>query len=199
MKRLVLGLGAAAALTAVSSAVLAEDNGPHYSYVGANWVEFDIDGPKGSGIELIGGLGLGDYFHLQGKYQIGETDDRFVGGGTIDKIELTQYEVSVGAHAPLSDYTDFFIEVGLFEAEAELGSNTGKSDGELIRAGLRGMLSENFEVSANALRQLADNANDTGLEIGLTGYAGENLAIRFAFQDIDDTEFLKFGIGLAFK
>lgn len=199
MNKILVGLSTAASIFASINAAHAEDRSVAYNYIGANWVEFDIDGPEGSGIELIGGLGLGKHFYLQGKYLQGETDDKFTNGFTIDEADLTQYEISIGAHAPLSDHTNFFVDVGILETEVKLGSNTNTADGEVIRAGLRGLAGANFELSVNMLRQLSDLGNETGLEIGMAGYMTDNLALAFTYQNIDETEFLKFGLRMDFE
>lgn len=196
MKRLATALTTAAALGLTMNTAHADGYSPDYSHAGVNWVEFDLDGPQGTAIELVGSLGLGDYVYLQGKYQYGETDDKFTDGFTIDNVELTQYEISLGVHAPISAEGDVFLDVGLIEGEAKLGSTSTKEDGEVIRFGLRGMISSHVEVSANILRQQVGNSNENGVELGLVGHVNNNLALAFSFQGIDDSEFIKLGLRL---
>lgn len=195
MRKLIVGLAAMGCLTTFASNAKAEEDAIlSYNYIGANWVDIDIANADASGIELNAGFGLGKYFSIQGKYHRAETEDQFIGGGTIGEIDITQYEISLGLHAPLSTHTDFFFEFGMIEAEAKLGNSTAKADGELIRAGLRGRASSNIELSANLFRIFEDDANDSGLELGLTGYINDNWAIVTAYQDIEDSETLKFGV-----
>jgi|GEM_PF-2315634 len=191
MKKRVITLSTAALLSLCMGAAAADESRPSYSHIGISWIEFDLDGPDGSAVELSGGLGLAEYVYVQGKYLYGETDDVISG---VDNAEVTQYEAGLGLRAPLGQEGDIFLEVGLVEAEVQVGPVTVKGDGEYYRLGLRGMLSSNVEMSANLLRQEDNSTGENGIEIGLLGYLNQNLALSANYQSIDESDYFKFGL-----
>ncbi|MED5426092.1 MAG: outer membrane beta-barrel protein, partial [Pseudomonadota bacterium] len=138
---------------------------PSYDFVKAGYVQADIEDAgdfEPSGFQIQGFKSLNENVYLTGRYgQLGED----VSGVDID---LDYASAGVGYRYGLTQNTDFFGEVTYeyVNIDVELDSISGEDDnGYGITAGIRSMLSEQFELRG-AIRYIDIEDDETAFEIG---------------------------------
>ncbi len=152
--------GLAAAVLLAGSALASE--GPRYTYgeLGYSQVDFDNFNEDADVFGAGGSLAVSDRIYLIASYSYGNVD---VSGFDID---LNTAQVGAGLHFPLNSTVDFIVDASYVWAEIEAdGFDSQDDDGYALRAGLRAMLTPQFELNGGG--SYADvSDDDTALYVG---------------------------------
>ena len=152
------GLAAAALLAASAFA----SEGPRYTFgeVGYSQVDFDNFNEDADVFGVGGSLAVSDQVYLIAGYSYGNVD---VSGLDID---LNTAQVGAGLHFPLNSTVDFIVDASYVWAEVEADNfDSQDDDGYALRAGLRAMLTPQFELNGGGT--YADvSDDDTALYVG---------------------------------
>lgn len=177
-------------LTVAPLAAGAEDMS--YSYVEVGWVNTDLDDADESadGPGVRGSIGFGENFFAFAEYVSQEVE--FLG---VD-VDVDQIAVGLGGHLDISDRTDLVGRVGYVEAEA-LGAEV---DGYLVSAGVRGQVTEDFELEGHVIHTDlgSDGGDDTGLAVAGRYFFTENFAAGAEYQFGDNADTWILGVRFAF-
>ena len=162
---------------------------PSYDFVKAGYVQADIEDAgdfEPSGFQIQGFKSLNENVYLTGRYgQLGED----VSGVDID---LDYASAGVGYRYGLTQNTDFFGEVTYeyVNIDVELDSISGEDDnGYGITAGIRSMLSEQFELRG-AIRYIDIEDDETAFEIGADYFFTPQLSFGATYVIADDVDLL---------
>jgi opacity protein-like surface antigen len=162
---------------------------PSYDFVKAGYVQADIEDAgdfEPSGFQIQGFKSLNENVYLTGRYgQLGED----VSGVDID---LDYASAGVGYRYGLTQNTDFFGEVTYeyVNIDVELDSISGEDDnGYGITAGIRSMLSEQFELRG-AIRYIDIEDDETAFEIGADYFFTPQFSFGATYVIADDIDLL---------
>ncbi|MEC9334158.1 MAG: outer membrane beta-barrel protein [Pseudomonadota bacterium] len=162
---------------------------PSYDFVKAGYVQADIEDAgdfEPSGFQIQGFKSLNENVYLTGGYgQLGED----VSGVDID---LDYASAGVGYRYGLTQNTDFFGEVTYeyVNIDVELDSISGEDDnGYGITAGIRSMLSEQFELRG-AIRYIDIEDDETAFEIGADYFFTPQFSFGATYVIADDVDLL---------
>lgn len=176
------------ALMLSSTAALADR--PSYSYIQANYQEVDID---------LGNNDIdGDGFAVSGSVAINESWFAFAGYSSAEfesVVDLTEFALGGGYHAPLSEKTDWVATASYLNAEIDApGVNSMSESGFGMSLGVRSMLNPKLELAGSvSYADLGDGAD--GVSVGGSAWytVTGNLALGLGFSAGDDTT--SYGIG----
>ena len=162
---------------------------PSYDFVKAGYVQADIEDAgdfEPTGFQIQGFKSLNENVYLTGRYgQLGED----VSGVDID---LDYASAGVGYRYGLTQNTDFFGEVTYeyVNIDVELDSISGEDDnGYGITAGIRSMLSEQFELRG-AIRYIDIEDDETAFEIGADYFFTPQFSFGATYVIADDIDLL---------
>ena len=162
---------------------------PSYDFVKAGYVQADIEDAgdfEPTGFQIQGFKSLNENVYLTGRYgQLGED----VSGVDID---LDYASAGVGYRYGLTQNTDFFGEVTYeyVNIDVELDSISGEDDnGYGITAGIRSMLSEQFELRG-AIRYIDIEDDETAFEIGADYFFTPQFSFGATYVIADDVDLL---------
>lgn len=162
---------------------------PSYDFVKAGYVQADIENAgdfEPTGFQIQGFKSLNENVYLTGRYgQLGED----VSGVDID---LDYASAGVGYRYGLTQNTDFFGEVTYeyVNIDVELDSISGEDDnGYGITAGIRSMLSEQFELRG-AIRYIDIEDDETAFEIGADYFFTPQFSFGATYVIADDVDLL---------
>ncbi len=163
---------------------------PSYDFVKAGYVQADIEDAgdfEPNGFQIQGFKSLNENVYLTGRYgQLSED----VSGGDID---LDYVSAGIGYRYGLTQNTDFFGEVTYEYVDIDLDSNfiSGEADdnGYGITAGVRSMLSEQFELRG-AIRYIDIEEDDTAFEIGADYFFTPQFSFGATYVIADDVDLL---------
>ena len=162
---------------------------PSYDFVKAGYVQADIEDAgdfEPTGFQIQGFKSLNENVYLTGRYgQLGED----VSGVDID---LDYVSAGVGYRYGLTQNTDFFGEVTYeyVNLDVELDSISGEDDnGYGITAGIRSMLSEQFELRG-AIRYIDIEDDETAFEIGADYFFTPQFSFGATYVIADDVDLL---------
>ncbi|WP_281715807.1 outer membrane beta-barrel protein [Alteromonas sp. CyTr2] len=162
---------------------------PSYDFVKAGYVQADIEDAgdfEPSGFQIQGFKSLNENVYLTGRYgQLGED----VSGVDID---LDYASAGFGYRYGLTQNTDFFGEVTYeyVNIDVELDSISGEDDnGYGITAGIRSMLSEQFELRG-AIRYIDIEDDETAFEIGADYFFTPQFSFGATYVIADDVDLL---------
>jgi len=177
---------AAAFLASSTAAVLADE--PSYAYVegGIGFVDFDVSGASTETGFFAGfSAPVGDAFYVAANYE--EYD--------LGPIDLSLIKASLGFRTAISDRTDFNVELGYDELDAEIAD----SDGFRGTLGLRSVLNPSFHTRAYAGYTTDSDFDEGDFLIGLEGNIPFNDQLALTLQ-LETYEFdANFGrVGLRF-
>ncbi len=186
-------LGLLVAAATLSAPALAED-GFSYNYLEAAYIDTQIDDGDldvdGDGIGVAGSVELGESFFLEASYGRQEFDF---------DVDLDQWTVGLGAHAPLSDAIDLVGRVGYVDAEIDTDFGSIDDDGYLAGIGLRGRVADNFELEGGVnYVDLGDGGDATTFEFGGRLYLSPNFAIGAGVELDDDVTTWNAGVRFEF-
>ncbi len=181
------------ALMLSSATAMAE--GPSYSYIQASYQEIDID---------VGNFDIdGDGFGVGGSVAINDSWFVFAGYSSFDfesVIDLNQWSLGGGWHAPISEKTDWFVTAAYVDAEIDaVGFGSISDSGFGVSAGIRSMLNPKLElVGSVAYADLGDGADGASVAGGVWYTVTGNLALGVGFDAGDDTTSYGLGVRLYF-
>ena len=162
---------------------------PSYDFVKVGYVQADIEDAgdfEPTGFQIQGFKSLNENVYLTGRYgQLGED----VSGVDID---LDYASAGVGYRYGLTQNTDFFGEVTYeyVNLDIELDSISGEDDnGYGITAGIRSMLSEQFELRG-AIRYIDIEDDETAFEIGADYFFTPQFSFGATYVIADDVDLL---------
>ncbi len=162
---------------------------PSYDFVKAGYVQADIEDAgdfEPTGFQIQGFKSLNENVYLTGRYgQLGED----VSGVDID---LDYASAGVGYRYGLTQNTDLFSEVTYeyVNLDIELDSISGEDDnGYGITAGIRSMLSEQFELRG-AIRYIDIEDDETAFEIGADYFFTPQFSFGATYVIADDVDLL---------
>ena len=162
---------------------------PSYDFVKAGYVQADIEDAgdfEPTGFQIQGFKSLNENVYLTGRYgQLGED----VSGVDID---FDYASAGVGYRYGLTQNTDFFGEVTYeyVNLDIELDSISGEDDnGYGITAGIRSMLSEQFELRG-AIRYIDIEDDETAFEIGADYFFTPQFSFGATYVIADDVDLL---------
>lgn len=166
-------------LAVIPLAAQAEDMS--YSYVELGYADADFEnGPSGDGLSLRGSVGFGENFFAFGEY----TALDFPGG-----VDLDQFAVGLGGRFGISDKMDLVGRAGYTELELSVpGLGSGDESGYLVSAGLRGQVTDAFELEGHVLyTDLGSDVGDsTAIVVGGRYFFTKQFAIGAEYRTGDD-------------
>jgi hypothetical protein len=175
----------------VSTACLAADQGPKWTYLEANYtyVDFDDFDADGDLFGVSGSLAVTDLFHLFASYDTGEISPD--GPFNID-LDVDQFVLGGGINYPLSDTVDLVGQVGWVHAEVE----DLDDDGVGLFGGVRAMVTPQLELNGGVGYVDVGDSDDTSLSLGLV-YSFTDMFAVSADVSFGD-EVTSYGVGLRF-
>lgn len=186
-------------LAAAPVAVQAEDMS--YSYIDLNWVNLDADvdafgvSESADGIGVSGSIGFGENF-------FGFVDYRTVEGDILGTdFDIDQTSVGLGGHYGISDKADLVGRIGYTELDASVsGFGSADADGFLVSIGLRGQLTDSFELEGHVIHtDLGDEGgDDTSFAVGGRYFFTQSFAVDAGYEMGDDLDIWHVGIRFAF-
>jgi opacity protein-like surface antigen len=162
---------------------------PSYDFVKAGYVQADIEDAgdfEPTGFQIQGFKSLNENVYLTGRY--GQLSEDVSG---VD-IDLDYVSAGVGYRYGLTQNTDFFGEVTYeyVNLDIELDSISGEDDnGYGITAGIRSMLSEQFELRG-AIRYIDIEEDETAFEIGADYFFTPQFSFGATYVIADDVDLL---------
>jgi hypothetical protein len=166
-------------LAAVPLAAQAEDMS--YSYVEAGYTEADLDSvADGDGFAVRGSIGFAENFFAFAEYAT---------FGFPASVDLDQISVGLGGHLGISERVDLVGRVGYTEFDLSVpGLGSDSVDGYLVSAGIRGQVTDAFELEGHAVyTDLGSGAGDsTALVAGGRYLFTENFAVGAEYRTGDD-------------
>ena len=162
---------------------------PSYDFVKAGYVQADIEDAgdfEPTGFQIQGFKSLNENVYLTGRY--GQLSEDVSG---VD-IDLDYASAGVGYRYGLTQNTDFFGEVTYeyVNLDIELDSISGEDDnGYGITAGIRSMLSEQFELRG-AIRYIDIEDDETAFEIGADYFFTPQFSFGATYVIADDVDLL---------
>jgi hypothetical protein len=201
MKIMKVLLGSAM-LAVLPLAAQAEDGGGmSYSYVDLNWVNVDVDdsslgiNESADGFGLRGSFGFAENFFGFAEYRTVEGD---ISGTDFD---IDQLAVGLGGRYGISDNVDLVGRLGYTEVDVAVsGFGSADADGYLVSAGLRGELTDGFELEGHVIHTDlgSQGGDDTSFAVGGRYFFTENFAVDAGFESGDDLEIWHVGARFAF-
>ena len=181
-------------LALAAPAAMANDH-ISYSYLEADWTQIDADDlDDESGWSLRGSGEISEHFYVFGDYSTAEFDGF---GGDVD---VSLWDIGLGWHTPLSDMTDFLIEGGYMELEADSRFGSADDGGAFGNVGLRMALAPSFELTGKV--GYFDLGSDVdGFQATLAGLIKltPNWGINLQAQSLDgDDELYSAGLRYSF-
>lgn len=152
-----------------------------YSYIEAGYTEADLDNvADGDGFSVRGSVSFAENFFVFGEYAT---------FGFPASVDLDQISAGLGGHLDISERVDLVGRVGYTELDLSApGFGSVSEDGFLLSAGIRGQVTDSFELEAHAVHtDLGSNAGDsTALVVGGRFFFTENFAAGAEYRTGDD-------------
>jgi hypothetical protein len=166
-------------LAAVPLAVQADDMS--YSYIEGGYTEADLDNvADGDGFSVRGSVSFSENFFVFGEYAT---------FGFPGSVDLDQISAGLGGHLDISDRVDLVGRVGYTELDLSVpGFGSGSVDGFLVSAGIRGQVSDSFELEAHAVHTDlgSDGGDSTGFVVGGRYFFTESFAAGLEYRTGDE-------------
>jgi hypothetical protein len=169
-------LALAIAAVAPFSAQASELN---YNYVEADYASSHLAGTTAGGYNFKGSMAFGDSFY--GAFTYGQVSKNRIDSGLVNgtgspilfDADLSNTTVSLGFRHAISDKADFYSELGYARSNLGLdvrgfGKGSESGNGYRIAAGVRGMLTDQFEGNFNVNYADVGNAGN-GVGVGIGG------------------------------
>lgn len=156
-----------------------------YNFVelGYQNAEFDDD---------FGGFDIdGDGYEIRGSFEVGDSWFVAASYGTLDfdlGVDLDQLSIGGGFYMVLSERVDFFASLSYIDAEVSAsGLGSVDEDGYGVAAGIRGMVTDRFEVNGSLLyTDLGDGADGTAVAAEALYSFSDAFALGFNIETDDD-------------
>jgi hypothetical protein len=161
-----------------------------YSYVDLGYVSSDIAGaPSADGLGLRGSVGFAENWFVFGEYS----------NQDLAGVDIDQFAVGLGGHYGLSETIDLVGRLGYIDAEASAGGANVSVDGYLVSAGLRGQVTDAFELEGRVdYTDFGDNGDDTALAIAGRYFFTNQFAVGAEFATSDDVDSYFVGVRWSF-
>lgn len=158
-------------LLALSAPALAET--PSWNFIEAGWQRIDIDesgvDADGDGFGIGGSFEIADSWHILASYAQADFDFG---------VDFDQFLIGGGYHTALTDNTDFVADIAYTRVEVSAsGLGSADDDGIAARIGVRGMLTDQFELAGFITQTELD---DSGGDTALSGEGWYNFTPMFA-------------------
>lgn len=174
MFKKVLGLS----LLVFASPALAGDLSYNYLELGYQRIDVDDINVDGDGFVLGGSFEVGEDWFIAASYGTAELDFG---------VDFDQLEAGVGYHMDMSPNADFFAKLSYVSVEASVpGFGSADDDGFGVRIGVRGMVSEQVELSGSiGYVDLSDSGDNTSFGAAALYSFTDAFALGFVV-DLDD-------------
>lgn len=192
----------------LAPAALAES--PRYSYFTAAWTNTEIDGedlgsdPEGDGLSIGGSIAVTDMFHLFAEYDDSDLDVDGVPFGFDVDVGYQTLVIGGGANFGVSDTVDIVAQLAYVDVEltvdvAGFGSGSEDESGYGLGAGVRAMVTDDFELNAGVnFVDLGDDADDTTFSLGAVYNFTPVFAVQGGLSFSDDVSSYGVGVRLYF-
>ena len=167
------------ALAAAPLLATAADSAMSYSYIEVGYNEADLDDvADGDGLAVRGSAGFAENFFVFGEYAT---------FGFPGSVDLDQISAGLGGHLDISTRVDLVGRVGYTELDLSV-PGFDSVDGYLISAGIRGQVTDSFELEAHAIHtDLGSSGGDsTGFVVGGRYFFTENFAAGAEYRTGDE-------------
>lgn len=163
---------------------------PSWNNIGVGYVSVDIEDSnfEPTGFTLLGSKLINDNVYLHGNYRLVSEDVNN------NDVELSTLNLGLGVRHGLDETTDLFGQISYLNAEIEVGNFSDDENGYSLAAGVKSMLSDNFEVMVKATRDSLDGESETAFGIGASFYLNEKVSIGAGYQIADDINVLTVNI-----
>jgi len=202
--RLVLGAMAFGGFTTIAFA-----QGPRYSYVEAGWqnIELEDDGTfgddlEGDGLAIAASFAVADMVHIFASYGDSDLDVNVFGFDV--NVGYNTLAAGAGMNFDVSETVDIVGQLAYVDAEVDVsvpgfGSASEDESGYGLAVGVRGMVTEEFELNAwiNYV-DLGDDASDTTFSFGGVYNFTPVFALQAGFAFGDDVNSIGVGARLSF-
>jgi hypothetical protein len=152
-----------------------------YSYIEGGYTEADLDNvADGDGFSVRGSVSFSENFFVFGEYAT---------FGFPGSVDLDQISAGLGGHLDISDRVDLVGRVGYTELDLSVpGFGSGSVDGFLVSAGIRGQVSDSFELEAHAVHTDlgSDGGDSTGFVVGGRYFFTESFAAGLEYRTGDE-------------
>jgi hypothetical protein len=188
------------ATIAALSPTLALADQPSYNYVDAGYLRLDLDDISldPTGYFVRGSIEAGENWFFKAGYGTADDSSSFV------DVEADEYNVGVGYKKALGENSSFHIALDYINAEAEAKNNFGgkasaDENGYGVTLGVRGMVSESFELNGGIGYADVGDEDGLGLGVGAVWYLTEGFGILAeASADDDSNRQYMVGVRLSF-
>ena len=179
----------------------------NYSSLNIGYESFsqEIDGISedldGNGLSLGVSFGINDNVALIFEYTSGSADISS-SGVTVD-MDINATLIGAYYHTPINKKTDVILGAGLLQGTVDVsanGSSVGSEDvdGHLIRAGIRSMVSDKFELNIFLDQSYIEDDSDSDITLGGAFYLQEDLSLNATFTNESDGSSTTFSISKKF-
>lgn len=184
-------------LLITSAAALAQEQTRtmSYTYLEGDYVSSSFDNPgndvDGDGVGVKGSFSVTDQLFLLGDYTYQDLD------GNVDLDEL---ELGIGGHMPLADGLDLIGTLSYLYTNVDYGPGDTDDDAIGLGVGLRGRLTDRFELQGGV--QYADLEllrDDILLSLGGRYYLTPQLALGAGVEAGDDVTTWNAGVRYEFR
>ncbi|AOW75612.1 hypothetical protein A3Q34_01165 [Colwellia sp. PAMC 20917] len=176
--------------TTLTVSTLSMAKSPSWNNIGVGYVSVDIKDSdfEPTGFTFLGSKLINDNVYFHGKY-------RLVSEEVYDEdIDLSTWNLGLGIRHGLNETTDLFGQVSYLNAEIEYDNTSEDENGYSLGAGVKSMLSDNFEVVVQATRDSLDGESETAFGIAAAFYLNETVSIGAGYQIADDANLLTIDI-----
>lgn len=164
--------------------------GPSYNYIEAGYQSVDLDdGPTLDGYGLAGSFAVAENFHV------------FGGLGEVKKspVTLTSSELGVGYNTPLTGTTDLVLRAAWVHGEVKAsGFGSSSDNGWGAQAGVRSMLTEQFELNGFVTHVDLFDDSETGFSIGAVYHFTHNFGLSGGVDASSDATGWNLGVRFSF-
>jgi long-subunit fatty acid transport protein len=177
-------------LSALSVSTVSMAKSPSWNNVGLGYVSVDIDDSdfEPTGFILSGSKLINDNVYVNGSYRV-VSEDIFD-----EELEVSTFNIGLGMRHGLNETTDLFGQVSYLKADVEFDNFSDDESGYSLAAGVKSMLSDNFEVVVQATRDSLDGESETAFGIGGAYYLNDTFSIGANYQVADDADILTVGV-----
>jgi len=178
------------------------DQGPKWDQVTLSYASSDFLDESLSGLGASGSKLISETLFLAASYSSISSDGELFVGNSSDGLELNELSLGLGFRQALSQTTDFFgiasYEKIQIKSRSWRGSESATGDGYGLRAGIRSMLSDGFELSA-ALAHISDgDESDNYLLIGANFFLVEQFSLGLGYASSSDIDTTSFSVSIYF-
>ena len=156
-----------------------------YSNVGVSYLDGEVADLDVDGFGLDASLAVGDLLFIKGSYARVEADDFH--------FETDNYGLGLGFHVPITDTADFVMSASWLRVDAELcleliGCGSGDDNGWGADAGIRWLLTPNFEASIFAGYADISDEDDTAVSVGARYFVTPMFSLGAGYSTANDAD-----------